>query len=109
MGWTRCVHCEKFRRKFVAQTSAPIALVQHSLHQVSCINEMILYAPKHHEMLQNMCLGSNGVDRMRTLRQILTRLRGTNFCINCTSSAKIAPSCNENSQMHPNTTKPIQT
>src|SRR6185312_12392289 len=34
-------------------------------------------------------LGSNGVDRVRSLRKIPTRLRGTNFC---TSSARFAPS-----------------
>ena len=67
MGWTGCVHCEKFLRNFVAQTFAPIAPVQHSLHQVSCINETIPYATKHHEMLQNMSLGSNGVDWVRLL------------------------------------------
>ena len=38
---------------------------------------------------QNMSLGSNGVDRVRSLQKILTRLRGTNFC---TSSARFAPS-----------------
>ena len=38
---------------------------------------------------QNMCLGSNGVDRVRSLRKIPTRPRGTNFC---TSSARFAPS-----------------
>ena len=36
-----------------------------------------------------MRLGSNGVDRVRSLRKIPTRLRGTNFC---TSSARFAPS-----------------
>src|SRR6185295_5886748 len=40
-------------------------------------------------MHQNISLGSNGVDRVRSLRKILTRLRGTNFC---TSSARFAPS-----------------
>ena len=40
-------------------------------------------------MHQNVNLGSNGVDRVRSLRKILTRLRGTNFC---TSSAHFAPS-----------------
>ena len=30
---------------------------------------------------QNMSLDSNGVDRLRSLRKIPTRLRGTNFCI----------------------------
>jgi len=34
-----------------------------------------------------MSLGSNGVDRVRSLRKILKRLRGTNFC---TSSARFA-------------------
>ena len=38
---------------------------------------------------QNMSLGSNGVDRVRWLQKIPTRLRGMNFC---TSSARFAPS-----------------
>ena len=37
---------------------------------------------------ENISLGSNGVDQVRTLRKILTRLRGTNFC---TSSPCFAP------------------
>ena len=37
---------------------------------------------------ENISLGSNGVDRVRSLRKILMRLRGTNFC---TSSAHFAP------------------
>src|SRR6185312_12937843 len=41
------------------------------------------------EMHQNVNLESNGVDRVSSLRKILTRLRGTNFC---TSSARFAPS-----------------
>src|SRR6185369_11705354 len=40
-------------------------------------------------MHQNISLGSNGVDRVRLLRKIPTRLRGTNFC---TSSSRFAPS-----------------
>ena len=39
---------------------------------------------------QNESFGSNGVDRVRWLRTIPTRLRGTNFCINCTSSVCFA-------------------
>ena len=38
-------------------------------------------------MHQNICLASNRVDRVRSLRKIPTRLRGTNFC---TSSARFA-------------------
>src|SRR6185437_7823101 len=40
-------------------------------------------------MHQNVSLGSYGVDPGRSLRKILTRLRGTNFC---TSSARFASS-----------------
>src|SRR6185369_1496083 len=50
---------------------------------------MVANAPKWYEMHQNMSLGSNGVDRVGSLRKILMRLRGTNFC---TSSARFAPS-----------------
>ena len=46
-------------------------------------------APKWYETHQNVSLGSNGVDRARSLRKIPMRLRGTNFC---TSSARFAPS-----------------
>ena len=40
-------------------------------------------------MHQNISFMSNGVDRVRSLRKIQTRLRGTNFC---TSSSRFAPS-----------------
>src|SRR6185295_2154322 len=46
-------------------------------------------APKWYEMNQNVGLGSKGLDRLRSLRKILTRLRGTNFS---TTSARFAPS-----------------
>ena len=47
---------------------------------------MVPNAPKSH---QNMSLGSNGVNRVLSLRKIPMRLRGTNFC---TMSARFAPS-----------------
>ena len=40
-------------------------------------------------MHQNVSLESNGVDRVRSLRKLPTRLRGTKFC---TSSGRFAPS-----------------
>src|SRR6185437_2169768 len=40
-------------------------------------------------MHKNVSLGSNGVDRVHSLRKIPMRLRFTNFC---TSSARFAPS-----------------
>src|SRR6185312_4998375 len=62
------------------------------LHRVSCSYEKIRNAPEHYEMHQNMSLGSNGLDQVRWLRKITKRLRGTNFCINCTSSVCFATS-----------------
>src|SRR6185312_6077215 len=50
---------------------------------------MVPNAPKWYETHQNMSLGSNGVDRVLSLRKIPMRLCGTNFC---TSSARFAPS-----------------
>ena len=49
----------------MAQTCALIAPVQPVLHRVSCSNETLPNAPKQYETLQNMSLGSNGVDRVR--------------------------------------------
>ena len=86
MRWIAFVCCEKFRRDFVAQTFctstarfAPSFVRQPNGHECS---QIIQNARKH----QFTC---NGVDRMRSLRKISTRLRGTNFC---TSSARFAPS-----------------
>ena len=41
---------------------------------------------------RNISLGSNRVDWVRSLRKILKWVRGTNFCINCTSSPRFASS-----------------
>ena len=69
MGWIGCVRCEKFRCDFMAQTCALIAPVQPVLHQVLCSDETLTNATKHYEMHKNMSLGSNGVDRVRSLRK----------------------------------------
>ena len=87
-----CVNCEIFLCDFMAQTCALIAPLQPVLHRVLSINETLPSAPKHYETHQNMSLWSYGVDRVCLLREILKRLGGTNFCINCTSSAHFAPS-----------------
>ena len=92
MGWIGSVRCEKSRRDFVARTFALIALVHPVLHRVSCSYETIPNAPKYYETDQNLSFGSNGVDWVRSLRKIPTWLRGMNFCINCTSSLRFAPS-----------------
>ena len=51
--------------------------------------------PKCTQILRNIpkiTLGSNWVDWDCPLQKIPTSLRGTNFCINCTSSPRFAPS-----------------
>ena len=108
MGWIGCVRCEKFRCDFMAQTCALIALVQPVLHQVSCSNGTLTNPTKHYETHECMSLGSNGVDRVCSLRNISMQLRATNFCIYCTSSTRFAPSFvqqRNKSKMHPNSTK----
>ena len=84
MAWIRCLRCEKFQRDFVARSFPLIAPDQPDLHRVSRCDEMVPNVPKHYEMHQNMNLGFNGMDRIPLLPKILTRLRCTNFCINCT-------------------------
>ena len=86
MGWIGYFRREKFQHDFVART---FALVRPVWHRVLYGNQMVPNAPKFYGMHQNISLGSNGVDRMRSLRKITTRLRGMNVC---TSSALFAPS-----------------
>ena len=82
----------KIRRDFVARSFALIAPVHLILHRVSWSYEMIPNAPKHYTTHQNMSLGSNGVDWVRSLWKIPTWLRGTNFGFNCTNSPYFASS-----------------
>ena len=91
-GWIGCVRWEKFGRDFVARAFALIALIHPVLHRDSCVYEMIPNVPKHYAMHQNMSLGSNGVDWVRSLQKIPTWFRGTSLYTNCTSSHCFAPS-----------------
>ena len=89
MGRIGCVHCEKSERDFVARIFSLIAPVHTVLLRVSGSYETITNAPKDNETYENMSLGSNGVDWVSSLPKILMRLDGTNFCINCISSARL--------------------
>ena len=92
----------------MGRTFVLIAPVLYVLHQLSCTYEMIPNAPKYYETHRNITLGSNGVDWVRSLRKNLRWLRGTNFCINCTSSPRFAPiSCSY--EMIPNAPKHYET
>ena len=53
-GTNLCIDC----------TSYPV------LHQVLCSDETLTNVPKHYETHKNMSLGSNGVDRVHSLRKI---------------------------------------
>jgi len=70
----------------MARACALIAPVHTVLHRVWCSYEMIRNAAKHYTTHQNMSLGSNGADWVRSLWKIPTWLHGTKFCFNCTSS-----------------------
>ena len=70
VDWVRSLR--KTRHDFVAQTFALITPVHTVLHRVSCSYETITNAPKHYATHQNMSLGSNGVDWVRSLRKIPT-------------------------------------
>ena len=92
MGRIGCVRCEKCLCDFMARTFAFIAPVHPVLHRVSCCYETIPNAPKHYETHQNMSLRSNVVDQVRSFQKITSWLRGTDFCINWTSSVCFATS-----------------
>jgi len=81
---------KKSQCDFVARTFALIAPLQYVLQQVSCSCETIPNAPKYYKTDRNISLGSNWLDGVRWLRKITTRLGGTNFCINYTSSVCFA-------------------
>jgi len=79
---------------FVVKNSAPLRDTNYCTSSARFAPSFVRQpnGPKHTEVVrkhQNISLGSNGVDRVHSLRKILTRLRGTNFC---TSSARFAPS-----------------
>ena len=92
MAWIRLLRCKKFRRDFDARTFALIAPVHPVLHRVYCRKKTVPNAPEHSETRQNLSLGSYGLDRVCSLRKILTQHRGPHFCINCTSLGHFAPS-----------------
>ena len=90
MGWTGCVCCEKFRCDFMAQTCALNAPFNPFCTKFPVVTKHWQKAHKHYETHQNMSLGSNGVDCVWSLPKIPMRVRGINFCINCTTSAYFA-------------------
>ena len=91
-GWSGAFIAKKLRRAFVERTFALIAPVGPILHRVLCCNQLVQNTSKLYETHHNIGLGYNGVDRVCSLWKILTRLRGTNYSINCTSSDRFEKS-----------------
>ena len=85
MGWIGCVRCEKFQCDILARTfgTSSARFAPSFVRQPSGL-EYTQIVLNH----QNISLGSNMVDRVRSFQKIPTRLHGTNFC---TSSARFAP------------------
>src|SRR6185312_569971 len=74
-GTNFCTSSACFTPSFVTQPNGP-----------KC-NEIVQNAPKHQFGVQGVDGVHNGVDGVRSLQKVPTRLRGTNFC---TSSARFA-------------------
>ena len=100
MVWIGCICCEKSRRDFVARTFALIAPVQCVLHYLHLYS---MFCKKFHAVTKRSQMHPNNTKSTETfvqspmgwvhwLRKITTRLRGTNFYINCTSSVCFATS-----------------
>jgi len=110
MGWTGCVRCEKFWHDFVARTFFTNCTVQPKLLCVLYNKKVISNAPEHNKTHQNMSLGSNRLDQVRSLLKFPTRHRGLNFCIIATVRPVLhrVLCCNEtitNAPKHYNTHK----
>ena len=65
MGWIGCVRCEKIKR--LRGTNFGTSSARFA--RVSKGNQTVPNAPKYYETHQNVSLGSNGVDRVRSMRK----------------------------------------
>ena len=68
-NWLCSFH--KIPRDFVSRTFVLTAAVRYVLHQVSCSYETIPNALKDNETDRIICLGSNGVDLVRSWHELL--------------------------------------
>ena len=96
-GTNFCTSSARFARSFVRQINGPectqiLRNAPKRQFRVQLGGSGAFVAKMHPNSMktqQNVSLGSNGEDRVRSLRKITTRLCGTNYC---TSSAHFAPS-----------------
>jgi len=79
VGWFRSFRKIPMRlcgTNFCISCTSPVVL-----YRASCSNKTIQNASKHYETHPKMCLGSNGVDQLRSLWKIAMRLRGKTFAL----------------------------
>ena len=67
MQWTSAIVAKMSVTTLWHELFSLITSVQPKLHRVWLSNETVPDAPKHYETNQNMNLGSNGVDQVRSL------------------------------------------
>ena len=81
MGWIECVLCEKFRCDFMAQTCA----LEHQFNpfctEVHVVTKHWLMHPNTKKTHQNMSLGSNGMDRVRSCQKFLCEFVARTFAL----------------------------
>jgi hypothetical protein len=87
--WVQCSGSCAFLAKSSDATSLTELVSQW--HKFGCFCTDFHAAMKPSETPQNMSFGSNGVDRVGTLRKIPTQLHLANLCINGTISVHFAP------------------
>ena len=108
MLWIGSVRCENFYQDIVARTFCINCTSLARFASSLCSSIMVPNASKRKETHENLSLGSNCVDRVRRFREILTRLCGTNSCINCTRLAHLHR-VSYNSETVPNAPKRKET
>ena len=79
MLWIGSVRCENFYQDIVARTFCINCTSLARFASSLCSSKMVQNASERRETHPNMSLGSNGVDRERSLQKILKRHHRTNF------------------------------
>ena len=92
MGWIGCVRCEKSRRDFVARTFALIAQVPPFCTEFLAVTKRSQMHPNTTKQTEILVLGPMGWIGCAFVTKNHDVIRGTDFCVNCSSSPRFAPS-----------------
>ena len=91
-GWIGSVRCEKSRRDFVARTFALIAQVSPFCTEFLAVTKWSQMHPNTTKQTEILVLGPMGWIGCAFVAKNHDVIRGTNFCVNCSSSPRFAPS-----------------